>query len=85
MGAPSADDVIRMVLVDGIDAVVGTVISAENAPALSGVADPTVVDAYLIVTEVEAGKPVPSTVTVLARLLEAGERVTVRAGITRSA
>ena len=85
MGAPSADAVTRTVLVDGIDAVVGTVIVVENAPALSGVADPTVVDEYLTVTEVEAGKPVPSTVIVLARLLEAGERVTTRDGITRSA
>ena len=74
-----------MVLVDGIDAVVGTVTVVENAPSLSGVADPTVVDPYVIVTEVEAGNPVPSIVTVLALLLEAGERVTARDGITKSA
>ena len=71
--------------VDGSDAGVGTGTVVENAPALSGVADPTVVDPYVIVTEVEAGNPVPLTVTVLARLLDAGERVTARDGITRSA
>jgi hypothetical protein len=74
-----------MVLVDGIDAVVGTVTVFENAPALSGVAAPTVIVPYLIVTEVEAGKPVPSTVIVLARPLEAGERLTVRDGINKEA
>ena len=44
VGLPEPDDVTVMVLVDGIDAVVGTVMVVENAPALSGVAEPTVVD-----------------------------------------
>jgi hypothetical protein len=73
------------VFADGIDAVVGTVTVVENAPVLSGVADPTVVDPYVIVTDVAAGNPEPSIVTVLARLLELGDNVTVRDGITRLA
>ena len=79
------EDVTNTVLVEGMLALVGTVNVVVNAPTLSGVAEATVVPAYLIVTDVEAGNPLPVTVTVLPRRLEAGSKVTALDGIVRVA